>query len=205
MWERMGFFARFDEGELITLDSRGKASTEYGASTGLIQATQSPWNSKGLGVCENVVWMITGTNAEGVGNAVNTILNQSNDMQHLFAAAIVQGEVIGIVSHILTETGGFQGIGFVVSSNVAKSLFIDQKAFWSGFESVYITDEMAALFNLPQNAGLMVTRVVINSPAHDMGLKGGTIQATINDEDLLLGGDIILAVNGIRADVEKSF
>lgn len=116
----------------------------------------------------------------------------------------MQGEVIGIVSHILTETGGFQGIGFVVSSNVAKSLLIEEKAFWSGFESIYITNDMAALFNLPQNGGLLVTRVVVNSPAFDMGLKGGTMQSTINDEEVLLGGDIILTVNGLRAS-DKDF
>ncbi len=96
IWERIGFFARFDDGKLVILDSRGKTSTEYGSSTGLIQATQSPWNSKGLGVCENVVWMITGTDDEGVKDAINAILNQSNDIQHLFAAVIVQEEVVGI-------------------------------------------------------------------------------------------------------------
>lgn len=111
----------------------------------------------------------------------------------------MQGEVIGIVSHILTETGGFQGIGFVVSSNLAKQLLIEQKAFWSGFESFYLVDEMADLFNLPQNGGLLVQRVVINSPAFDMGLKGGHLQSVIEEEELLLGGDIILSVNDISA------
>lgn len=115
----------------------------------------------------------------------------------------MHGEVIGIVSHILSETGGFQGIGFVVSSNVAKELFIDQKAFWSGFESTYLQGEIAALFNLPQDAGLLVQRVVINSPAFDMGLKGGTIQSTIGEEEYLLGGDIILEVNGITIGEEN--
>ena len=61
----------------------------------------------------------------------------------------MKGEVIGIVSHILTASGGFEGIGFVVSSNVAKDLLINQKAFWSGFESYYLQGKMAALFNLP--------------------------------------------------------
>ena len=109
----------------------------------------------------------------------------------------MDGEVIGIVSHILSESGGFEGIGFVVSSNVATKLFIEEKAFWSGFESVYLHDEMAQIFNLPQNGGLLVQRVVINSPAFDMGLKGGKIIAVINEQDILLGGDIILEVNNI--------
>jgi len=109
----------------------------------------------------------------------------------------MDGEVIGIVSHILSESGGFQGIGFVVSSNVAVKLFIEEKAFWSGFESILLIDEMAKTFNLPQNGGLLVQRVVMNSPAYDMGLQGGNIIATINQQELLIGGDIILEVNNI--------
>jgi len=109
----------------------------------------------------------------------------------------LDGEVIGIVSHILSESGGFEGIGFVISSNVATKLFIEEKAFWSGFESIYLLDEMAQTFNLPQKGGLLVQRVVINSPAFDMGLKGGNIIATINEKNILIGGDVILEVNNI--------
>ncbi len=109
----------------------------------------------------------------------------------------LNGEVIGIVSHILTESGGFQGIGFVVSSNVAKKLFIEEKAFWSGFESIYLKDDLAAAFNLPQNGGLLVQRVVINSPAFDMGLKGSKMISIIDEQEILIGGDVILAVNDI--------
>jgi serine protease Do len=109
----------------------------------------------------------------------------------------MDGDVIGIVSYILTESGGFQGIGFAVSSNVISNLFINEKAFWSGFESFILQDELAQIFNLPQNGGLLVQRVVVNSPAFDMGLKGGNIVAIIDDTEILLGGDIILAVNNI--------
>ncbi len=109
----------------------------------------------------------------------------------------MNGEVIGIVSYILSESGGFEGIGFAIASNVATKLFIDEKAFWSGFESIILQDEMAQIFNLPQNGGLLVQRVVVNSPAFDMGLKGGNIIAIIDDAEILLGGDIILAVNNI--------
>ena len=112
----------------------------------------------------------------------------------------LQGEVIGIVSHILSESGGFEGIGFVVSSNLAKTLFIEQKAFWSGFESIFIEGKMAEMFNLPQEKGLLVQRVVSHSPANAMGLRGGKAIAIIDDEEILLGGDIILEVNGISLD-----
>ncbi|MEZ5083509.1 MAG: trypsin-like peptidase domain-containing protein [Bacteroidales bacterium] len=114
----------------------------------------------------------------------------------------LKGEVIGIVSHILSESGGFEGIGFVISSNLAKTLFIEQKAFWSGFESILIEGKMAETFNLPQKKGLLVQRVVSHSPAHNMGLRGGKTMAIIDDDEVLLGGDIILDVNGISLDDE---
>lgn len=109
----------------------------------------------------------------------------------------MDGEVVGIVSYILSESGGFEGIGFVISSNVATRLFIDEKAFWSGFESIILDEEMSRIFNLPQTGGLLVQRVVANSPAHEMGLQGGTTNAFIDDQELLIGGDIILEVNKI--------
>lgn len=121
-------------------------------------------------------------------------INQGNSGGPMFN---INGEVIGIVSHILTESGGFEGIGFAVSSNVAKKLFIEEKAFWSGFESIIIHDEIAEALNVPQNGGLLVQRVVINSPAFDMGLRGGKMIAIINEEEIIIDGDIILEVNNI--------
>lgn len=121
-------------------------------------------------------------------------INQGNSGGPMFN---MKGEVIGIVSYILSETGGFQGIGFVVSSNMAKKLFIEEKAFWSGFESIIVSGDLAAVLNLPQDGGLLVQRVVINSPAYDMGLKGGTITIEMEEEEILLGGDVILAINDI--------
>lgn len=110
----------------------------------------------------------------------------------------MNGEVIGIVSYILSESGGFQGLGFVVASNVARELLIEKKAFWTGFEGIFLFGEMAAVFNLPQQGGMLVQRVVKGSPAMEMGLRGGFIMSEIRGEEVLLGGDIILAVNGIR-------
>ena len=76
----------------------------------------------------------------------------------------MQGEVIGVVSNILTESGGFQGIGFAASSNLAKNLLLEKKKFWSGIEATFITGRMAEIFNLPQKGGLMVQKVVNFSP-----------------------------------------
>ena len=50
--------------------------------------------------------------------------------------------------------------------------------------------------NLPE-PGLLVQRVVEGSPAEKLGLRGGFITATIGESTLLLGGDVILKVQGM--------
>ncbi len=113
----------------------------------------------------------------------------------------LKGEVIGIVSQIKTITGGFQGIGFAATSNIAKDLLIDKKIPWSGADFLPLSGKSARLLNVPQNSGLLVQRVVSTSPYGKMGLRGGTVEATIDGTPVLLGGDVILAFNGIRFEM----
>lgn len=131
----------------------------------------------------------------------DAVINTGNSGGPMFN---MSGEVIGIVSYILSETGGYQGLGFVVTSNVAKLHFIEQKAFWTGFESIIVEGELAQALNVPQSRGLLVERVVANSPADEMGLKGGNIATIINEEEILIGGDIILGVDHISLESRQS-
>ena len=112
----------------------------------------------------------------------------------------MQGEVIGIVSNILTESGGFQGIGFAATSNLAKNLLLEKKKFWSGIEAKFISGRLAEIFNLPQESGLLVQKVVEYSPLGIIGLKGGDIDLIIEGQKVLLGGDIILSFNGVKIE-----
>lgn len=113
----------------------------------------------------------------------------------------LDGEVVGIVSHIKTITGGFQGIGFAATSNIAKELLLNRNIPWSGAEVIPLSEDAARLLNVPQKNGLLVQRVVVSSPYGKLGLRGGTVNATIDDTEILLGGDIILAINGIRFEM----
>ncbi len=121
-------------------------------------------------------------------------INQGNSGGPMFNMA---GEVVGIVSHILSKSGGFEGLGFVVTSNLARRLLLDQNPFWSGVESFVLSGDLAKVFNLPQNAGLLVQRVASNSTAAWLGLKPGTMTAVIEGAPMLVGGDIILEVQGV--------
>lgn len=110
----------------------------------------------------------------------------------------MKGEVIGVVSNILTQSGGFQGIGFASSSNITKDLLFDKKIIWNGTDVIPLTGKVAQIFNLPQESGLLVQRVVKVSPFGILGVEDGEMEMTINGEKLIVGGDIILSINGVK-------
>jgi S1-C subfamily serine protease len=122
-------------------------------------------------------------------------INQGNSGGPMFNMA---GEVIGIASSILTKSGGFEGLGFVVTSNTAKRLLLEQPSFWFGLDGIVLEDELAMAFNLPQSMGFLVQQVAENSPAARLGLRPGGIKSQIGLNEMLLGGDVILEVVGIQ-------
>jgi serine protease Do len=118
-------------------------------------------------------------------------INPGNSGGPMFNMA---GEVVGIASHNITKSGGFEGLGFVVTINMARRLLIEQRSFWSGMSGLIVSGQVARALNLPQPAGLMVQQVAADSPAARMDLRPGVIPASIEGKSFLLGGDIILAV-----------
>lgn len=121
-------------------------------------------------------------------------INQGNSGGPLFNMA---GEVIGIVSYILSKSGGSEGLGFAVTSSMVRRILLERHPFWSGIQGYILGGELARAFNLPQPVGLLVQRIAAKSPAERLGLRPGTLRAVIEGESLVLGGDIILEVQGI--------
>jgi len=125
-------------------------------------------------------------------------INTGNSGGPMFS---MQGEVIGIVSHNISKSGGSEGLGFVVTINTAKKLLLEKRSFWSGLEGQLLTDQQADLLNLPPGStGFMVKTVAKGSPAEAMGLRGATMIANLGGDQVPLGGDIILAVEGLKAE-----
>jgi S1-C subfamily serine protease len=109
------------------------------------------------------------------------------------------GKVIGIVSHNISKGGGSEGLGFVVTSNTAKDLVLGRRSIWTGLEGHTLSGDLAAIFNLPQPAGFLVKTVAKGSPAEEAGIRGGIKTVVIDGETLMVGGDVLLAVDGIPA------
>ncbi len=110
----------------------------------------------------------------------------------------LKGEVIGIVSHILSESGGFEGLGFAAGINLAKDILNEKSSRWFGTDGILLNEKMAAMLNVPGKGGLLIQRVVATSPAGNVGIKGGSIIAKIDGKEIILGGDIITEINGIK-------
>jgi len=121
-------------------------------------------------------------------------INRGNSGSPLFS---LDGEVIGIVSNMMSTSGGSQGLAFATTSNTARRLLLEQKPFWSGIAGFLVESDLARALNLPQPAGVLVQRVAEGSIAWRWGIHAGTVRANVEGEELVLGGDIILSVNDV--------
>ena len=93
----------------------------------------------------------------------------------------VKGELVGINTAIYSTSGGYQGIGFAIPSNMVKSvmnsLIKTGKVVrgWLGVSIQKITPDLAKQFNLKDEIGALVGDVVEKSPAEKAGLKRGDV------------------------------
>ena len=103
----------------------------------------------------------------------------------------IKGELIGINTAIFSKTGGYQGIGFAVPSNMVR-LVMDQLLKkgkvvrgWIGVTIQELTPELAQKFGLKLSEGALVSDVAQGSPAQVAGI---------------MRGDIILEFGGKKVD-----
>jgi putative serine protease PepD len=112
-----------------------------------------------------------------------------------------RGKVIGINSQIETAGGGGSvGIGFAVPIDTAKKIAANLKKSgevqhaYLGITGVDVDSSLADRLNLRTEKGVLVQQV--SGPARNAGLAGGDVQAAIGSQSLLLGGDIIVQIDG---------
>ena len=113
-----------------------------------------------------------------------------------------KGEVIGINTFILSATGQSAGIGFAIPINVAKAVLEDLVTFGRvrrpqlGIRTLPVSPALADELGLPNESGLLVIQVVPGSAAARAGLRAGTERALLGNIPIMIGGDLIVEVDG---------
>ena len=112
------------------------------------------------------------------------------------------GEVIGINTMILSSVGQNAGIGFAIPINAAKAVLNDLVTLGRvrrpalGVATIPIGPELADQIGLPVDFGLLVVRVSPGGAAERAGMRGGTERAYLGNIPIMLGGDLIIAIDG---------
>ncbi|MCP5515765.1 MAG: DegQ family serine endoprotease [Verrucomicrobiales bacterium] len=112
----------------------------------------------------------------------------------------IEGRLIGINTAILSRTGGNQGIGFAVPTNLARwvmTQLVDNGRVDRGFLGVQIQDlnpQLAEKFGVDETRGALVVDVTPRSPAAKAGLKSGDVIVQFNDREVSDSRRLKLAV-----------
>ena len=111
----------------------------------------------------------------------------------------IQGEAIGMNTAIKTNTGEFSGVGFAIPSDSIQRIvpqLIKNGIYnhpWLGIAGTSMNPDVALANGLTRNyKGVIVDQVVTNGPAY----KAGLVPATLDNNNIPHGGDIITAVDG---------
>ncbi|WKT57258.1 trypsin-like peptidase domain-containing protein [Candidatus Nitrosotenuis chungbukensis] len=115
----------------------------------------------------------------------------------------MRGEVVGINTAIQSETGDFAGVGFAIPSRTVQKIIptlIEKNTYhhpWVGISGRDIDPDLAEILKIEDTRGFLIINVLKDSPAEKAGLRGTTNSTTIDGVTYQVGGDIVLAVDGI--------
>src|SRR5579871_306596 len=119
------------------------------------------------------------------------------------------GEVIGINTMILSSVGQNAGIGFAIPINTAKAVLNDLMTLGRvrrpalGVRTIAISPELADEMGLPIDHGLLIIQVTPGGSADQAGLRAGSERAYLGYTPIMLGGDLIVAIDGQKVEGEQ--
>ncbi len=197
---------------LLQITPRAKLpSLHLGDSDGLqvgqkVLAIGNPFGLEGTlttGIVSSLGRSIRGENDRTLEGLIQTdaAINPGNSGGPLLDSA---GNVVGINTAILGPNGGNVGIGFAMPINRAKLMLDDFQAGRKrpklGVSVVPISGDYADALRLPTQGGLLIQEVDPDSPAAHAGLRGGRQEVQIGNAEVLVGGDLIMSIDGKPVD-----
>jgi S1-C subfamily serine protease len=197
---------------LLQITPRKKLPTvRLGDSEGLqvgqkVLAIGNPFGLEGTlttGIVSSLGRTIRGENERTLEGLIQTdaAINFGNSGGPLLDSA---GDVIGINTAILGPNGGNIGIGFAMPINRAKLMLDDFQAGRKrprlGVSVVPVAGDYADALNLPTQGGLLIQEVEQGSAAARAGLRGGREVVQIGNQQVVVGGDLIMSIDGQPID-----
>ncbi|HTR35683.1 MAG TPA: trypsin-like peptidase domain-containing protein [Bryobacteraceae bacterium] len=171
-----------------------------------VLAIGNPFGLEGTlttGVVSSLGRTIRGENDQTLEGLIQTdaAINPGNSGGPLLDSA---GNVVAINTAILGPNGGNIGIGFAMPINRAKAMLDDFQAGRKrpklGVSVVPISGDYADALNLPTQGGLLIQQVDPGSAAARAGLRAGREVVQIGNAQIVVGGDLIMAIDGKPID-----
>jgi S1-C subfamily serine protease len=119
------------------------------------------------------------------------------------------GEVIGINTMIASNVGQSAGIGFAIPINTAKAVLNDLVTIGRvrrpalGVRTIPIDPGLASEMGLAADYGLLIVQAVQGGAADHAGLRGGSERAYLGNIPIMIGGDLIVAVDGVKIQTQR--
>jgi serine protease Do len=195
---------------VVKIDAKDLPAIAWGDSTKLIPgqsvlAIGNPFGQFQFSVTRGIVSAVGRSNpfrddARKPGGFIQTdaAINPGNSGGPLVNA---HGELIGINTFLISDTGNFSGAGFAIPTQtvhpVVESL-IKNGVVHHGYLGVGLNDvtpENAKFFNLTGNTGALIASVTPDSPASRAGLKEGDVVTAVNGQAVENGGDLQVIVS----------
>ena len=124
-----------------------------------------------------------------------------------------EGKLVGINTAILSRSGGYQGIGFAIPSNMASPIMDSLKKSgkvvrgWLGVAIQDVDQELADAMKLPSATGILLSDVKPGTPAAKSGLMRGDVVLKIDGKVVDTSGQFrnIIAASGSKHKVHLDF
>jgi len=112
------------------------------------------------------------------------------------------GEVVGITTAIIS---GSQGVGLAIPSDTIRRELPDLVSSgtydmhsWMGVGGIDVSPDIVNALNLSKTYGWLITSLTSGGPAENAGIRAGTRQVQVSGTTVIAGGDVIIALNGVR-------
>ena len=122
----------------------------------------------------------------------------------------LHGEVIGINTMIASSVGQSAGIGFAIPINTAKAVVNDLVTLGRvrrpalGVRTIPVDPEIASELGLAADYGLLIVQAVPGGSADRAGLRGGSERAYLCNIPIMIGGDLIVAIDGEKIESQQT-